>query len=215
VPANGALGYKKFNSGTYNNQYMVLDLKKVKLNNSIEDGALSVIEQIPGLVEWADQTHKLRLGYWPSYNIPYFESIFNLSGYPAMVKKMGLDYTYQLAPRAKIFRRDAAKVTDMDSMKHIMRYNDYKNDPYSEGKPSNQICSRYDLLSKNPTPMGCYDTKVSDFHLASQMTALAVNGPTKGDHLPAFSWSQFTNTSHVGLPETYDFPFLLMSPLIN
>lgn len=35
-------------SGTYNNQYMVLDLKKVKLKENIEDGALWVVEQIPG-----------------------------------------------------------------------------------------------------------------------------------------------------------------------
>ena len=41
---------------------MILDLNKVKLNESIEDGALSVVEQIPGLVAWGDQTHKLRLG---------------------------------------------------------------------------------------------------------------------------------------------------------
>lgn len=41
---------------------MVLDLNKVKLNESIEDGALSVVEQIPGFVTWADQTDKLRLG---------------------------------------------------------------------------------------------------------------------------------------------------------
>ena len=48
--------------GTYNNQYMVLDLNKVRLNKSIDDGALSVIEQIPGLVMYGDQTNKLRLG---------------------------------------------------------------------------------------------------------------------------------------------------------
>ena len=34
--------------GTYNNQYMVLDLKKIHLNQYIDDGALWVVEQIPG-----------------------------------------------------------------------------------------------------------------------------------------------------------------------
>lgn len=62
-------------------------------------------------------------GYWPSYNVPYFEKVYNLSGYPDFVKKHGLDFSYQLAPRAKIFRRDEGKVVDMDSMKKIMRYN--------------------------------------------------------------------------------------------
>jgi len=41
---------------------MILDLNKVRLNKSIDDGALSVVEQIPGLVKFADQTEKLRLG---------------------------------------------------------------------------------------------------------------------------------------------------------
>ena len=48
--------------GTYNNQYMVVDRSKVKLGLSIDDGALTVVEQIPGLVEFSDQTQTLRRG---------------------------------------------------------------------------------------------------------------------------------------------------------
>lgn len=62
-------------------------------------------------------------GYWPSYNVPFHENIYNLSGYTEYVKKYGLDFSYEMAPRAKIFRRDQGKVTDMETMKHIMRYN--------------------------------------------------------------------------------------------
>ena len=40
-----------------------------------------------------------------------------------MVEKNGLYYSYQLAPRAKVFRRDVGKVTDMESMKRLMRSN--------------------------------------------------------------------------------------------
>lgn len=46
-----------------------------------------------------------------------------MSGYPGIVAEKGVDMSYQLAPRAKIFRRDADKVVDMETMKHIMRYN--------------------------------------------------------------------------------------------
>ncbi len=49
-------------SGTYNNQYMVVDVSKVHLGSSLEDGALTVVEQIPGLVEYSDQTQTLRRG---------------------------------------------------------------------------------------------------------------------------------------------------------
>ena len=49
-------------SGTYNNQYMVVDLKKVRLSRELTNGTLWVIEQIPGLVVGADQTTILRAG---------------------------------------------------------------------------------------------------------------------------------------------------------
>ena len=55
--------------------------------------------------------------------MPFYEAIYNLSGYPDFVAEHGLDFSYQMAPRAKIFRRDQATVKDMDTMKHIMRYN--------------------------------------------------------------------------------------------
>lgn len=62
-------------------------------------------------------------GYWPSYNVPFFEIIYNLSGYPQIVDVHGVDFSYELAPRAKIFRRDAGSVEDMKSLMDIMRYN--------------------------------------------------------------------------------------------
>ena len=52
----------KIVAGTYNNQYMVVDLKKVHLGRTIDDNALWVVEQIPGLVVGADQTPTLRTG---------------------------------------------------------------------------------------------------------------------------------------------------------
>ena len=41
---------------------MVIDLKKIKLRKSIDDNALWVVEQIPGLVVSGDQTPILRAG---------------------------------------------------------------------------------------------------------------------------------------------------------
>lgn len=70
-----------------------------------------------------DETDILRDGYWASYNIPFFEKVYNMSGYPEVAKREGSDATYQLCPRAKIFRRDQSNVKDMKSMQYIMRYN--------------------------------------------------------------------------------------------
>ena len=61
-------------------------------------------------VEYADQTAILREGYWASYNVPFYESIANKSGWPAVVATMGPDASHDLYPRAKIFRRDQGKV---------------------------------------------------------------------------------------------------------
>lgn len=207
--------FSMYNSGTYNNQYMVLDLKKVTLKKSIDKGALYVVEQIPTYVEYSDQTNILRKGYWASYNIPFHQTVYNWSGYPLLVHKLGLDYSYDLAPRAKIFRRDQGTVTDMASMKHIMRYNNYKVDPYSKGDPCSTICCREDLNEASPSPGGCYDTKVSDIFLASQYKAYAISGPTVQNGLPPFNWNRFNDTLHQGMPDVFDFDFVTMKPILT
>ncbi|XP_006084330.1 phospholipase B-like 1 isoform X1 [Myotis lucifugus] len=207
--------FSKYNSGTYNNQYMVLDLKKVKLRHSLDAGTLYVVEQIPSYVEYSEQTDVLRKGYWPSYNVPFHEKIYNWSGYPLLVQKLGLDYSYDLAPRAKIFRRDQGTVTDMASMKYIMRYNNYEKDPYSKGDPCNTICCREDLNPFDPSPGGCYDTKVADMYLALEYTAHAISGPTVQGGLPVFHWKRFNKTLHEGMPEAYNFDFITMKPILK
>ncbi|XP_074213346.1 phospholipase B-like 1 isoform X2 [Camelus bactrianus] len=206
--------FSKYNSGTYNNQYMVLDLKKVNLNYGLGKGTLYIVEQIPTYIEYSEQTDVLRRGYWPSYNIPFHEKIYNWSGYPLLAKKLGLEYSYDLSSRAKIFRRDQGEVTDMASMKYIMRYNNYMKEPYSRGDPCNTICCRQDLSSRDPSPGGCYDTKVADIYLASQSTAHAISGPTAEDGLPVFHWNRFNKTLHRGMPEVYNFDFITMKPIL-
>ena len=57
-----------------------------------------------------DQTDILRAGYWSSYNIPFYEDIYNMSGYFTAFEAHGTDFSYGLCPRAKIFRRDQGKV---------------------------------------------------------------------------------------------------------
>uniref|UniRef100_A0A3Q1JAU7 Phospholipase B-like n=1 Tax=Anabas testudineus TaxID=64144 RepID=A0A3Q1JAU7_ANATE len=206
--------FSRYNSGTYNNQYMVVDRTKVKLKSSIDDGALTVVEQIPGLVEYSDQTQALRRGYWPSYNIPFHRKIYLLSGYEEMWKRYGDDFSYDLCPRAKIFRRDQADVRDLDSLKRMMRFNNYKKDPYSQGDPCKSICCRGDLKSEGPTPDGCYDSKVTDFQMAGDLRAEAVNGPTTQNGLWPFSWDKFGSISHQGLPRFYNFTFVQMQPAL-
>uniref|UniRef100_A0A8C3AZ81 Phospholipase B-like n=1 Tax=Cyclopterus lumpus TaxID=8103 RepID=A0A8C3AZ81_CYCLU len=205
--------FSRYNSGTYNSQYMLVDLSRVSLGHSIREGALTVVEQIPGKVMHSDQTQALRRGYWPSYNIPFHVEIYNLSGYSVMWNRYGEDFSYDLCPRAKILRRDQARVSDLNSLKHIMRYN--SRDPYSKGHPCKTICCRNDLRPRRPQPGGCYDTKVTDYQMAVQLVAEAINGPTTQGGLRPFSWQSFNLTAHRGLPHTYNFPFVTMRPTLH
>lgn len=104
---------------------MVVDLKRFTPGGELQEGLLTVVEQMPGLVEHADKTRvrarthawlrgctpahgaagapgrmpamrthaaallccraccrgqALERGYWPSYNVPYFDDVYNRSG---------------------------------------------------------------------------------------------------------------------------------------
>ena len=198
-------------SGTYCNQYMIVDYNKFTPGKPLEEGTLWVIEEIPGQIPGADLTEVLSYGYWPSYNVPYFKQVYETSGMSALAARGVPSADYQTAPRAKIFRRDADKVVDLDSYKAILRYNEYKSDPYATG-PCDAICCRGDL--EGGSPFGCYDTKVTHHGMFQELTAHAVNGPTRGgaDDLPAFSWDQFATERPVGLPNTYNFSFIETKP---
>lgn len=217
--------FKTHASGTYVNQYMVVDFNQFKPKTALKDGTLWVVEEIPGLVMGADQTETLRRGYWPSYNVPYYKEVYKRSGYTD--KRLGPDGQYELAPRAKIFRRDQAKVVDMASYKRIMRYANY-SDPYALDEEGNvdygaAICMRGDLAKGGKgTAGGCYDSKVtSHLHGFWKRTAEIVNGPssvssdgTDGKSgNPPFKWRPMDSvTPHHGLPAKYDFDFITTSP---
>jgi len=202
-----------YNSGTYNNQYMVINYNLFTVGAPLVPGTLVVVEQIPGLVVSGDITKELERGYFASYNIPYFDQIYNLSGYPAIVAKYGYSQSYQLAPRAQIFRRDQTMVTDLSSLKQLMRQNNYKTDPYAKGNPRRAICSRGDL-SDPPGLGGCYDTKVTSSFFVNDLISDAINGPTTDSGvLPPFVWTAaFADTAHFGQPQTFNFDFVRMKP---
>ena len=65
-----------------NNQWMVLDSAKFDPGAALPAADLFwVAEQIPGKIVAADMTATLTgQGFWPSYNIPFFKEIFDLSG---------------------------------------------------------------------------------------------------------------------------------------
>jgi hypothetical protein len=104
-------------------------------------------------------------GFWPSYNIPYFKFIYDISNYTIYYKLYGNAYSYARCPRAQIFARDAPNVDTMDQFKGIMRYNNYQNDALSLQDACNAISCRADLNvpwngNSDFQPFGAIDCKV-------------------------------------------------------
>lgn len=213
--AEWARNFGYFNSGTYNNQYQVVDYKLFTPYKPLVNNLLWIVEQIPGYIVSADMTSTLRTqGFWPSYNIPYFPFIYNTSGYPQQFQQFGNEFSYSMCARAQIFRRDAGKVEHMQAMKSIMRYNNYQNDPLSLKDACKQISARCDLntpWSQNTlngfSAFGAIDCKVTDNLLLPLQQSEIVCGPTWDDQ-PPFAWTrQWNSTPHFGTPKLFAFEF--------
>jgi len=214
-----------YNSGTYNNQWMIVDYNLFTPGQPLKDGTFWVSEQIPGMVMSEDKSvHLQNTTYWASYNLPAIPMIYNDSGIPALVEKYGDWFDYDKNPRAQIFKRDHSKVTDLDSMAKLMRYNNYKEDPLSRCNctppysAENAIAARDDLNPANGTyPFGALGHRPHagiDYKLTSsklfgyaRKRFRAQAGPPHDD-LPVFQWStsSYNATPHFGHPDVFDFP---------
>ena len=212
-----AENFGKYNSGTYNNQFMILDKNKVNLvNKSIEYDAFYIVETLPGLVKINNVTDILKFGYWSSFNVAYDKDIYELSGVIEMMEnnKRYIPYVdYDNCARTKIFRRDHYKAENIDGFMELMRYNNYTKEPFAEKNPSLSISSRSDLTSSYCG--GAYDSKVGalsewtnkkvKFHL--------IGGPTYDNvEIKPFSWedsSYYCKThNHYLLPEIFKFDWI-------
>ncbi|XP_061842417.1 putative phospholipase B-like 2 [Nerophis lumbriciformis] len=216
--------FSKYNSGTYNNQWMIVDYNNFAPGKTdLMKDLFVVLEQIPGQIIFTDKTEELlQKGYWASYNIPYYEDIFNASGCNELVEKFGSWFSLDQNPRAQIFRRDQKKVTDVASMMRLMRYNNFKEDPLSQCQGcnplengENAISARSDLNPANGTyPFGALrqrshggtDMKMTSYRMFRRYEMLAASGPT-WDQVPPFQWSTspYKDLLHMGHPDIWAF----------
>ena len=71
--------YSRLNSGSYNNENVVINYNLFKPGQPLPDGVLTVADQVPGYIVSGDLTYYLRqYGYLPSYNLPVFPFIYNM-----------------------------------------------------------------------------------------------------------------------------------------
>ncbi|CAI5988464.1 unnamed protein product [Closterium sp. NIES-65] len=221
--------FSRHNSGTYNNQWMVVDYKLFLPGLPPPDDTLWVLEQLPGHIVAEDMSAHLRdEGYWASYNNPAFPAIFNLSGFADLERRHGSWFSHSQCPRAKLFRRDHGKVVGVASLQRLMRYNDFKHDPLSACNCTppysaeiaiaargdlNEADGQYELPFLGLRDHAETDSKITGYHmLQHSLAALAISGPTY-DQQPPFQWSKspFANVSHLGHPDLFLFPWLAIS----
>jgi len=179
-------------------------LKNSNNNNNQFSELFFILEQVPGYVEIRDMTnYLLEKGFWGSYNRPYFEKIYKLSGYHEMMLKYGKTYSYFDNPRAVLIKYAINKVKTIEDMKNFMQMNSSPTD----GSFMHAISPRYDLI-ENPEirrPSGGIDSKIINTNLINGGTILAISGPSISNGVSPFSWADWQNEPHYGLPETWNF----------
>ena len=200
--------FSKYHSGTYTNQWLVIDSSKI---NS-EEGLLTVLEEVPGLIVYNDQTNHLRqFQYWPSYNYPFYPEIQKASGYQ---KLCDLDSSncYESVPRAQLFKANQGSVNDIESFKKLMQLNDWQSNPLSLNNSCDAIACRGDLDGSGA--FGALDAKVGSISLSKSLKPIhyVKLGPTI-DEQEVFCWSTFSQLYpseynlyvHKGSPDCYNF----------
>ena len=208
--------YKIHHSGTYPNQWIILDTKLFVDDGAMIPGLLWVSEDMPGYFVAQDQTDFLRKNkYWPSYNVPFYPEIFQISGSAQNAASEPEYASYTNCSRAKIFARDTltkvVRAKDGEKgFRDLLRYNNYEFDSISDGDPAKSIAARLDLETDGyANAYGAIDTKFTSIrHLKeSPFFAHIISSPTH-DNLPAFAWNANFAGSHVGQPTVFDFNFV-------
>lgn len=209
---------QKYNSGTYNNQFMIVDYNLFTPGVELVANTFTLCEQVPGYVRTNDLSAKLQADrYFGSYNVAYDPFIRSVSGTDEAVKKQGPWFGYDTTARAKIFQRDAPQIKDLAGMMKLMRSCNYKHDPLSTQMDTceflsmkncspaytaeNCIATRGDLNPRDGVwglPSFAQrnhvatDAKISSFSTFDKksLQSFIVAGPTDSEgQIPGFKWS--------------------------
>jgi len=193
----------------FNNNDISFSFKQDNQGNS---GLFHLLEQIPGYIEVKDLTSLLlKQKYWGSYNRPFFPSIFEKSGYKAMMNRYGNVYSFDNNDRARLIKQKIESIKTIEDFKSLMQTNETE-----EGVTGvNSISPRYDLMSKTqrryPKPSGGIDSKITNLEMGKDLTVIAISGPTHQNSAP-FNWDNWKNKNypHYGLPNYWNYDWVKM-----
>jgi hypothetical protein len=222
------------NSGTYNNEWMVADAKLFTPGKPLPANFFVVADQMPKYIGVSDRTeYIIENGFWPSFNVPSDEFIFDVSNQDALVAKYGPFFSWTDTARHNIFRRDAPGIVDLPSMQRMMRYDNFTHDPLATQGLANDpptsgcetISARADLNPENGTylipdvgygNLAGIDSKITSVVAlkaavagTGPLTVWAQSGPSY-DSQPAFSWANTTlrGINNAGQPTVWNFPWV-------
>lgn len=219
----------------YANSWMVVDHKKVAASAgsaSLPNNTLVVVEQIGRGADAStifDATSMLeKQSYVASYNLCMTEKCALLSGQKASEHLYGDFFSYERAPRAKIFAHDAPSITGIDDMKRVMRTNRYyqasTNDvaaalsaiPNCSGcipaaSPSVAVAARGDLSPQQQTSWGNLSVFMQGYFSAQAFAAIDAKATSTtlmmtttssdgSDQNCTTSWAQMGPTDLDGVP---------------
>jgi len=194
-------------SGTYNNQWQVVDMNRFSPGVAPSAGLLTILEEVPGMIHAEDMTpHLVAEKFWPSFNVPFFPKIQQAAGYTPS------DWSGD--KRHCLLAALHESVTSITTMEAVMRHNDYKHDACSRGDAcTGAIDCRADLALPGQM-FGALDAKWASYTsiVKDGNKAYAQMGPTH-DQQPVFCWKKFTRVPHHGHPECFDFDTAVMTPL--
>jgi hypothetical protein len=205
-------GFK--NSGTYNNQWIIVNMNRFEPGVGLQSGTLWIVEQLPGYIESSDQTLALSFGYWPSYNVPISKKLYNLAGYAQQAPDHPNFDSYQNTVRAKLFRELQGKIKTVEDLKYVMQYNQYQTNPTELQNPLYAIASRGDKITPVGQGFGAIDCKItaySEFMLNPNSTNTrrkvhAFSGPTPQQGPFDFTTSNATGLfPNAGVPLFFNF----------
>lgn len=163
----------KMDSGTGNNDWLVVDYKKFKPGHLLESNAVWYCGSYPKMIKTYDVTNIINTkGVMGLYNIPYDKDMYDYGGWPGPNAKQAISdgwnktkvenfYSYDKNPRANIVDNIAKSVKSIKDIQNLARFNDwyegcgqdeppcYAADGPGGANPWNAMASRADLVNPN------------------------------------------------------------------
>jgi len=201
--------YYKYRSGTYGNQWLLIDFNNYnasKGNLSEAKDIIWMVEEFYSLTSAQDVTQQLLVpqGYVASYNVPYNATIQELSQD---------DTNYTTDARYHLFKKYAPGIKNFEDFKFVMRLNNVSD----TGDVCDAIASRCDLDSSQDAPWGAIDCKVTSSKWVTDHQAWIISSPTTSKDLPPFTWDNWPEFDQqvASMPEIFEFDWVFLNPPQN